>query len=124
MEESFEEVESHQDQCCVIIWILKVLLIQIISKAKRTYDFHERTSVGWVSKISLGYHLGILMWTHHGITLNDTLTKNLIIDFDLCETNSRGKFFWNPSEVKPPYPSQVLKVLCILGSKLFWKKCL
>jgi hypothetical protein len=66
-----------------------------------------KTSVDWVSKIPpvlSGYHLRILIWTFQGITLNDTLTENLITS---SVRIGEGKQIY--SGLTPLPPGQVLK---------------
>lgn len=84
-------------------------------------------SVGRVSKIfsgtirvSLGYHWSIIVWTFQGITLNDTLVKNLITysctsENRMVRTKSRTNKYWYASKIWHIYPPGNIS-----GAILFW----
>ncbi len=79
------------------------------------------------SRVSFGHHLGILVWTSHGITLSDTLIKNLIVgshtsENRLLRTGSRSSYIYIYIYILRPgwgltlYPAEVL-MYCVLFIK-------
>jgi len=78
------------------------------------------------SRVSFGHHLGILVWTSHGITLSDTLIKNLIVgshtsENRLLRTGSRSSYIYIYIETWvrfDPLPGWGSHVLCTIHKEL------